>query len=133
MQKSKARRINIRVANEEDDGKMITTTIDPCTDEIILARQQIDENGESEKESDKELEEEFEEVLNHEILHILIKRAKNYFVCCCLDDISGWTKEASTLKPKIVFLSKKQRRKLKKLVEEKKEPILKGVIEQLPD
>jgi hypothetical protein len=128
--KSKARRINLRIANEED-GQLHTTTIDPCLDEIILVKTK-DEDGKI-CETDKELEDDIEEVVNHEILHIIVKRLKNYLVSCSLDEISGWCKTENELRDKIIFLSKKDRKRLAKLVKEKKKPILKGIIEQLPD
>ena len=121
MQKS--RTITLRIAIDED-GQLPSSTIDPCLDEIILAK--------TKGETDKEQEDDIEEVLNHEILHIIVKRLKNYLVCCSLDAISGWCKTEEG-KDKIIFLSKKDRRKLTKLVKEKKKPILKGIIEQLPD
>jgi hypothetical protein len=130
MQKSKARRINLRIATEEDGQIIYTSTIDPCSDEIILVKTR-DENGKV-CETNKELEDDIEEVLNHEVLHIMLKRVKNYMVSCAMDEISGWCKTPEG-KDKIIFLSKKDRRKLAKLVKEKKKPILKGIIEQLPD
>lgn len=128
-QKSKAIRILLRVADIED-GQIHTTTIDPCFDEVILVKTK-DEDGKV-CETNQELEDDILEVLNHEVLHILIKRAKTYLVSCSLDEISGWCKTKEG-KDKIIFLSKKDRRRLAELVKEKKKPILKGIIEQLPD
>lgn len=127
--KSRGRVINLRIATDED-GDISTSTIDPCLDEIVLIKTR-DENGKI-CETDKELEDDVEEVINHEILHIIVKRLKSYLVSCSMDEISGWCKTEEG-KDKIIFLSKKDRRKLAKLVKEKKKPILKGIIEQLPD
>jgi len=129
IEKSKARTIFLRVATKED-GHIHTTTIDPCLDEIILVKTK-DEDGKV-CETNKELEDDIEEVINHEILHIIVKRLNNYLVCCAMDDISGWSKTEEG-KDKIIFLTMKDRRKLAKLVKAKKKPVLNGIIEQLPD
>lgn len=129
IEKSKARTIFLRIATKED-GHIHTTTIDPCLDEIILVKTK-DEDGKV-CETNKELEDDIEEVLNHEILHIIVKRLSNYLVCCAMDDISGWCKTEEG-KDKIIFLTMKDRRKLRKLVKAKKKPVLNGIIEQLPD
>lgn len=94
--KNRSRRILFDIATKED---MEVTAIDPCIDMIILNR------GED---SDEECESEIEEVVNHECLHIIVKRIKSYSVCFRLDKISGWM-TSKNKKYKIVFVDKKRR------------------------